>query len=136
MNKGLKKIIAVVIIIVIGAACIFGGVKSIKQNKNFTKITAVITQVEMVSTPTDENEDYEYETRVKYTVNGKEYEEVLQDSTVEHIEGESIEVAYNPEKPEEVILPSKSSGYIFLAIGGVVTLIGLGVLASTIIKGR
>ena len=73
---------------------------------------------------------------VSYTVDGTEYNEVLDDSNSDMKEGDKVTVRYNPEKPNKVTATTKTAGFVRIAFGAVILLAGLASLALLIIKGR
>ncbi len=136
-SNNFKKLIAVVLLVVGGVVfIIFGGI-SLKEIKHFTPVSAVVSHVEREWTPNGDGTDTEEITIfVTYTVDGREYNEELQNTKTNLKQGDQITVLYNPEDPTEVSGATKGIAALQMGFGAVLILGGLGTLAAFIVKGR
>ena len=114
---------------------IFGGVMfSInKKNQNYVETEATITKVELDEADHKDADgdtvEATYYLSIKYTVNGKEYEAVLDGMPKQEV-GETTKIYYNPSDPSQItgtktlIIPLIMMGAGAAAlVGGVVSLI-------------
>ena len=137
MKNRVAKLIASVVAVLGGILFIVLGCVGISQVKNFPEIEATVTSVETESTVDEDGTTTETSTvYVAYTVDGTEYNEVLDDSNSDMKEGDKVTVHYNPEKPNKVTATTKTAGFVRIAFGAVILLAGLASLALLIIKGR
>ena len=137
MNNGIKKLIAMLILVAGGAVFIVFGTVSMKEIKNFLPVPAVVSHVQREWVPDGEGgETEDIHIFVTYTVDGKEYTEELQNTKTNLHEDDSITVLYNPEKPHEVSGATKGMATIQFIAGGILILAGLGTFAVSLIKGR
>ena len=97
------------------------------HNKNYINIDAVISKTELVQdayTDVDGNHvEATYRVFVKYTVDGKEYDEELGELPNVKI-GDAIKIAYNPENPKEISQPIGMILPIVMLVAGIAVLIG------------
>lgn len=127
MKNPVIKILASVIILAIGIVFIVLGAKNISQINTFPQVSAVVSEVVTeTSTDADGNDTTEETVYVSYTVNGNEYNEILQYAEGSYNKGDSITVQYNPENPSYVIGATKKGGIIRIAFGCVLALAGSG----------
>ena len=137
MKNRVAKLIASVVAILGGILFIVLGCVGISQVKNFPEVEATVTSVEIETTIDEDGATSETATvYVSYTVDGTEYNEVLDDSNSDMKEGDKVTVRYNPEKPNKVTATTKTAGFVRIAFGAVILLAGLASLALLIIKGR
>ena len=123
-----------IITLLIGIACVVTGIVILVSHFNAKKVqtaetTATIVRVDSeLETDSDGLETRMYYPVVKYQVNEKEYEKRLSnagtsDSTT-YKEGETVEITYNPENPEEFSQKGNNGGLIggifFIVIGIIV----------------
>ncbi len=133
----LKKFMFPLIALVLGILAIVFGVKGMSEAKNFPEVKALVTDIDTTVTyDADNNSTEEYTIYVKYTVDGKEYNEVLNGGSGNIKEGDEITVRYNPEKPDYVTDVTTKTATLFIIIGAVVTVIGLGTFAVMFIRKR
>ena len=116
----MKQLIGAVTALVLGIILIvFGFVSRHKQN-DYTETDAVITNIETEPGTGDESDTHRV--FVKYTVDGKEYNEELDSYKSSYRIGDTIKVKYDPADPGNVT----SSGFfiviILFVIGGILTL--------------
>ena len=120
----MKQSYIYIIFIVIGLAVAGYGVYSqFFQTKGFEKTTAVIDRIdESYMGYNDETmqDEYEYTTYVKYTVEGKEYTGKLNISDASFKEGQEVDVMYNPANPSEMYSEPGITGFIMMVAGLVV----------------
>ena len=107
------------------------------NTKNYIKTEGIVSKAELVeeeSIDADGNHiDATYDVYVKYTVDGKEYDELL--GTISgYKEGDKIIIAYNPEKPNEITQQTGIIVPIVLVVAGIASLIGGVVSAKNAIK--
>lgn len=132
-----KKIIASFLLFVAGALFVFFGFTSLREMKDFTPVRAEVTRVEKEWVPDGENGDTEeIKIYVTYAYEGKEYTELLQNTTTNHSEGDIITVLCNPQDPTVVSGANKTVVMIQFAAGGLFALGGIVTFVLTLIKSR
>ena len=137
LNNNIKKLIAIVLVMIGGVVFIIFGSITAKQMKTFIKVPAVVSHISREWTPDgDGGETEEIKIFVTYTVDGQEYTEELNNTKTNLKEGENITVLYNPEDPTEVSGASKGGVALQIGFGSLFLLGGLASLAALIIKGR
>ncbi len=137
MNNRLVKLIASVIAILGGILFIVMGFVGISQVKNYPEVDAIVTSVERDSTIDADGTTTENITvYVSYTVDGKEYNEQIDDTNGNVKEGDQITVRYNPEKPDKVTATTKTAGIVRIVFGIVISLAGLASLVLFLTRGR
>lgn len=135
-NQVIRKLIACILILVAGVVFIVFGCISFKEVKTFPEVSAVVTRVDKEIVDNGEDHSEEITAYVRYTVDGKEYNEILQNHSGNIAENDQITVRYNPEKPEYVTGATKGSGTLQLVVGIVLCIAGVTSSAVTLIKGR
>ena len=102
------------------------------EHKDYIKTQAVVSKMELVEEATTDAEgnDVEatYKVYVKYTVDGKDYEEELGELSG-YEKGDKLDIVYNPKDPTQISQPSSVIFTICLLVGGIAAIIG-GVLSS------
>ena len=97
------------------------------NNQNYIKTEATVTKVTMVEeayTDTDGNHvDATYDVRLKYIVDGKEYEATLND-VGKYKENEKVKIYYNPEDPNQITQTKSIFLPIILIVAGIASLVG------------
>jgi len=137
MKNRIVKLIGSVVAILGGILFVVMGFVGISQVNNYPEVEAIVTSVETESTIDTDGTTTETTTvYVSYTVDGKEYNEQLDDSNSNAKEGDRITVRYNPEKPEKVTATTKTAGFVRIAFGIFIFLAGFASLALFIVKGR
>ena len=137
MNNRLGKLIVSLIAIAGGILFIVLGVADFSHVKNYPEIEVTVTQIERDETvDTDGTTTEETTVHVSYTVDGKEYNEILDDAPDNLKEGDKLTVRYNPEKPEKVTAASKKSGIMRIALGALFAIVGLGMIVKSVIRGK
>ena len=137
MKNRIVKLIVSVVAVAGGILFIVLGCVGISQVKNFPEVEATVTSVEIDTTIDEDGTTTETSTvYVSYTVDGKEYNEVLDDSSSNMKEGDIVTVRYNPEKPNKVTATTKTAGFVRIAFGAVITLAGIVAVLRLLISGR
>ena len=107
------------------------------HNKNYIATEGVVSKTELAEqayTDTDGNYvEATYKVYVKYTAEGKEYEEVLGELSG-YKKGDKIKITYNPEDPSQISQPSSLIFNIILLAGGIAALVGGVVSAINAVK--
>ena len=136
MKNRIVKLIVSIVAVAGGILFIVLGCVGISQVKNFPEVEATVTQVEIdTTTDADGNTSETATVHVSYTVDGTEYNEILDDSSSDMREGDVITVRYNPEKPNKVTATTKTAGFVRIAFGIVIALAGVAALVKLIIIG-
>lgn len=136
-NPVIRKFIVSFVMLLGGIAFIVFGCISFKEVKTFPEVSAVVTKVETEWVDNGEDGTKESKTAyVKYTVDGVEYNEILQNSPGDIEENTTITVRYNPEKPSYVTGSTKTSGTVQMALGIVLCVASVATAVVTVIKGR
>ena len=135
MGANIKKILISLMFIVAGVVVIVFGSVSNKEIKNFPEVSVTVSDVtKSTVTEADGTISEDVAVRVKYTVDGKEYNELLQSAPTNLSEGDTLTVHYNPEKPSYVTGATKGSNTVMFVIGAAGILIGLAAPVVGIIK--
>lgn len=124
-------------ILLVGALIFVGlGLVNLNQMKKFPEVQATVARIEEEVDAASEEGGVDETVWVRYVVNEKEYEEVLQfHETGKYEAGDTITVRYNPEKPNYVTAGRTSTSIIYIALGAVFGLGGIAMLIR-IIKNR
>ena len=114
----LKIFAAVLAVIALGAGIYI----SFFQTAGFETTKATITSIEedpnYIPDPNTEN-DKQYITTIKYTVDGKDYTRTLDSYSPDYKVGKEVEVKYDPKNPGTVH-SSPVFGYVIMVIGGAI----------------
>ena len=114
--------------ILFGLAFIIAGVIGIHQDDTFLPTKGVIRSMERTYEATDSNDTDTWEVMVAYTVEGKAYVSDLGQKKDDFIVGKEIDILYNPDNPEGIVLPGKTIWIIFMLAGAAVAVIAAGLL--------
>ena len=138
MSNRVKRILASVILIIGGLMFALMGFGNMADIGNFKQVDAVVTSVEEIeSVDEDGLDDIDFVVTVKYTVDGTEYEEVLQYADKGYfVDGQEVSVLYDPDKPENVTGATESGALVRLGVGVLFILGGIGGLLSGLIGRR
>jgi hypothetical protein len=109
--------------ILFGLAFIIAGVIGIRQDDTFLPTTAVIQSMERTYEAMDSNETDTWEVMVAYSVDGKDYVTDLGQKKDDFTVGKEIDILYNPNNPEGIVLPGKTIWFIFMIAGAAVAVI-------------
>ena len=107
---------------------VFGAIMFIinKDNQNYIKTEAVVSKTELVEESyIDQNGDTveaTYKVYVKYTVDGKKYDEELGELSG-YKENQKITIYYNPEDPSKITQTKSLILPIVFVIGGLISLV-------------
>lgn len=108
------------------------------KNQNYIKTESTISKVELVEEEhIDANGDTvqaTYKVYVKYSVDGKNYEEELGELAGEYKEGEKMTIYYNPKNPSEITQTTSLVLPIVMIVGGIAAFIGGIVSGANAIK--
>jgi hypothetical protein len=122
LSNTLKRLMKVGAIL-FGLAFIIAGVIGIRQDDTFLPTKAVIQSMERTYEAMDSNETDTWEVMVAYSVDGKDYVSDLGQKKDDFTEGKEIDILYNPNNPEGIVLPGKTIWFIFMIAGAAVAVI-------------
>ena len=122
LSNTLKRLMKVGAIL-FGLAFIIAGVIGIRQDDTFLPTKAVIQSMERTYEATDANETDTWEVMVAYSVDGKDYVSDLGQKKDDFTVGKEIDILYNPNNPEGIVLPGKTIWFIFMIAGAAVSVI-------------
>jgi hypothetical protein len=69
---------------------------------------------------------------VEYTVDGQSYVSDLGQKKDDFTVGKEIDILYNPNNPEGIVLPGKTIWFIFMIVGAVVAVVASALLIKDI----
>ena len=119
LSNTLKRLMKVGAIL-FGLAFIIAGVIGIRQDVTFLPTKAVIQSMERTYEAMDSNETDTWEVMVAYSVDGKDYVTDLGQKKDDFTVGKEIDILYNPNNPEGIVLPGKTIWFIFMIAGAAV----------------
>ena len=122
LSNTLKRLMKVGAIL-FGLAFIVSGIIGIRQDDNFLPTKGVIRSMERTYVATDSNDTDTWEVMVGYTVDGKDYVSDLGQKKDDFTVGKEIDILYNPNNPEGIVLPGKTIWFIFMIAGAAVSVI-------------
>ena len=122
LSNTLKRLMKVGAIL-FGLAFIIAGVIGIRQDVTFLPTKAVIQSMERTYEAMDSNETDTWEVMVAYSVDGKDYVTDLGQKKDDFTVGKEIDILYNPNNPEGIVLPGKTIWFIFMIAGAAVAVI-------------
>ena len=122
LSNTLKRLMKAVAIL-FGLAFIIAGVIGIHQDDTFLPTKGVIQSMERTYEATDSNDTDTWEVMVAYTVEGKDYISDLGQKKDDFTVGKEIDILYNPNNPEGIVLPGKTIWFIFMIAGAAVAVI-------------
>ena len=122
LSNNLKRLMKVGAIL-FGLIFIVAGVIGIHQDNTFLPTKGVIQSMERTYVATDSNETDTWEVMVGYTVDGKTYVSDLGQKKDDFTVGKEIDILYNPNNPEGIVLPGKTIWFIFILVGAVVAVV-------------
>ena len=133
MNKKIIALLAGIVCIVIGIVIMISYFNA--QKTQTAETTATIIRIDSeVDTETD-SDGFEYKTQmyypvIEYTVDNQKYETRLPDSgssnSTAYKEGQTVEITYNPDNPNEISKKGSKSGLIagiFFGVFGIIALV-------------
>ena len=138
MKKLVNRFLPPVAVLVFGIIVLIVGSITMSEVKNFPEVSAVVTSAEKeyVYDSADDTHREEITAYVSYTVDGKTYNELLNNASTSLETGDSITVRYNPDDPSYVTGASKGSATFAVVLGVILTIGGLVFLAYKFISGR
>ena len=122
LSNTLKRLMKVGAIL-FGLAFIIAGVIGNRQDDTFLPTKAVIQSMERTYEAMDSNETDTWEVMVAYSVDGKDYVTDLGQKKDDFTVGKEIDILYNPNNPEGIVLPGKTIWFIFMIAGAAVAVI-------------
>ena len=122
LSNTLKRLMKVGAVL-FGLAFIIAGVIGIRQDDTFLPTKAVIQSMERTYEAADANETDTWEVMVAYSVDGKDYVTDLGQKKDDFTVGKEIDILYNPNNPEGIVLPGKTIWFIFMIAGAAVAVI-------------
>lgn len=122
LSNTLKRLMKVGAIL-FGLAFIIAGVIGIRQDDTFLPTKAVIQSMERTYEAMDSNETDTWEVMVAYSVDGKDYVTDLGQKKDDFTVGKEIDILYNPNNPEGIVLSGKTIWFIFMIAGAAVAVI-------------
>ena len=122
LSNTLKRLMKVGAVL-FGLAFIIAGVIGIRQNDTFLPTKAVIQSMERTYEAMNSNETDTWEVMVAYSVDGKDYVTDLGQKKDDFTVGKEIDILYNPNNPEGIVLPGKTIWFIFMIAGAAVAVI-------------
>ena len=114
-------------ILIFGSVMIFWG----KDTSSYKETDAVVTRADLYESADEaDNHEATYTVFVKYSVDGKEYEEEYGIFTG-YKEGDSVRILYNPEDPADIAQPGNNTlmaialiaAGLAAVIGGIISLV-------------
>ena len=98
------------------------------KNQNYIGVEATVSKAELVEeahTDIDGNSvEATYKVFVKYTVDGKEYDEELGELSGTYKKDEKMTIYYNPDNPKEITQTKSLIIPIIMVVGGISALVG------------
>lgn len=131
LSNTLKRLMKVGAVL-FGLAFIIAGVIGIRQDDTFLPTKAVIQSMERTYVATDSNDTDTWEVMVEYTVDGQPYVSDLGQKKDDFTVGKEIDILYNPNNPEGIVLPGKTIWFIFMIVGAVVAVVASALLIKDI----
>ena len=122
LSNTLKRLMKVGAIL-FGLAFIVSGIIGIRQDDNFLPTKGVIQSMERTYVATDSNDTDTWEVMVEYTVDGQTYLSDVGNKKDDFTVGKEIDILYNPNNPEGIVLPGKTIWFIFMIAGAAVSVI-------------
>ena len=105
-------------------ALAFGFYLTFFQTKGYAETTAVIERIEEHG----DFDDTSYDVYVRYSVDGREYHGESDFYSAGYREGKEIKIFYIPDNPEQIHGDAGHMGIYLMAIGPVLTLLGVAYL--------
>lgn len=122
LSNTLKRLMKVGAIL-FGLAFIVSGIIGIHQDETFLPTKGVIRSMERTYVATNSDENDTWEVMVEYAVDGQTYVSDLGQKKDDFTVGKEIDILYNPNNPEGIVLPGKTIWFIFILVGAVVAVV-------------
>lgn len=120
-----------IIYAIVGIIFLIVGITISVHNNNFLKnaqqTNAVISQIEKeYYNDSDGERKTKHSVCVKYEINGRQYEELLDYYSSDMREGDTIIINYSPDDPSKIItnMGSKILGFVIIPLGSIFALLG------------
>ena len=94
----------------------------IHQDNTFLPAKGVIRSMERTYAATDSNDTDTWEVMVEYTVDGQTYLSDVGKKPNDFTVGKEIDILYNPNNPEAIVLPGKTGWIIGIIVGAIVAI--------------
>ena len=134
LSNTLKRLMKVGAIL-FGLAFIVSGIIGIHQDETFLPTKGVIRSMERTYVATNSDENDTWEVMVEYAVDGQTYVSDLGQKKDNFTVGKEIDILYNPNNPEGIVLPGKTIWFIFMIAGAAVAIVAA-ILLVTEIRNR
>ncbi len=135
MKNRILAILVPVILLAGGIMFVALGLINLNQVKSFPQVDATVTNIEREVGVDPEVSGVDETVTVQYVVNGKSYEEVLQFHEVDKYRvGDVITVRYDPGKPNYVTAGNNKTSIIYMAVGALFAVGGLGMLIKLLLN--
>ena len=131
LSNTLKRLMKVGAIL-FGLAFIVSGIIGIHQDETFLPTKGVIRSMERTYVATNSDENDTWEVMVEYAVDGQTYVSDLGQKKDNFTVGKEIDILYNPNNPEGIVLPGKTIWFIFMIAGAAVAIVAAILLVKEI----
>ncbi len=131
MNRIMISVVMPILFALAGCFLILLGITNIKNRQIFVESTGVISNIEETYVGGEDNE-YDYDVTVDYTVDGQEYSSPLGEYNSRMQEGQEIGIYYNPDNPSEVMTNSKSTPVVLFVMGIIGIFAGVGLFIRSL----
>ena len=111
----MKQLILAISAFIFGIILIVLGFVQKHKQSDFTETTAEITEITVEAGAGDESDTHHV--YVKYTVDGREYNEELDEYSSKYKVGKSVKIKYNPEDPADITASGKVPMIICFVFG-------------------
>ena len=132
-----------IIYAIVGIIFLIVGITISVHNNNFLKTAqqtnAVISQIEKeYYNDSDGERKTKHSVWVKYEIDGRQYEELLDYYSSDIHEGDTIIINYSPDDPSKIItnMGSKILGFVIIPLGSVFALLGYILIMKKILSGQ
>ena len=120
----MKQLILAISGLIFGIILIVLGFVQKHKQSDYTETTAEITEITVEAGTGDDSDTHHV--YVKYTVDGKEYNEELDEYSSKYKVGKSVKIKYNPDNPAD-ITSSGNIPMIICFVSGILLTLGSGI---------
>lgn len=117
MKETLTKWGTPVVALAVAVVFLVLGFRNYSMQKNFTPVTAVVSDVEWLESADPDVGDRTQVVHVTYVIGGKTYNEVLQYNSADLQVGETLTVKYDPDKPTYVTAANTKTTAAYIGLG-------------------